>query len=92
MTKAEIVKEIAEHLEIPRVAVSDVLGLYMDIVASDLMLHGRHQLMNRVGTLKVIERAAREGRNPRTGELIDIPRHKTITFVPAKRMKEAING
>jgi nucleoid DNA-binding protein len=92
MTKAETVKEIAEYLGVPKVAVKDVLEMYMDIVASDLVIHGRHRLLNEVGTLKVVERQARPGRNPRTGELINIPRHKTIAFVPAKRMKEAING
>jgi nucleoid DNA-binding protein len=92
LTKGEVITEIAEYLGIPKVAVKDVLELYMDTIASDLVIHGRHRLINEVGTLKVVERAPRSGRNPRTGERVEIPARKAITFTPAKRMKEAVNG
>lgn len=42
------------------------------------------------GTLKVTERPARKGRNPATGEVIDIPAKRVITFRPAKALKDAI--
>jgi len=92
MKQQEIVKEIAEYLGIPQAAVSDVLEQYMDAAATELVLYGRHRLPNQIGTLKVVERAARKGRNPRTGEQIEIKARKAITFTPAKRMKEAVNG
>lgn len=92
LTKTEVVKEIAEYLGIPQAAVSDVLELYMDTVATELVMYGRHRLPNQIGTLRVVDRAARSGRNPRTGERIKIKARKAITFTPAKRMKEAVNG
>ena len=43
------------------------------------------------GTFKVTERAGRVGRNPKTGETINIPAKKTPKFVPGKGFKEALN-
>jgi DNA-binding protein HU-beta len=44
------------------------------------------------GKFKVKESAAREGRNPSTGEAIQIAASKKLTFVPAKAVKDALNG
>ncbi len=44
------------------------------------------------GTFRVVERAARKGRNPATGKEIDIPASKTVKFTPAKALKDDING
>ncbi len=43
------------------------------------------------GTFKASERAARTGRNPRTGEEIQIPAAKTVKFAPGKGLKDAVN-
>lgn len=91
-TKKEIVADIGGALGVPKAVVADVLEVYMDTVAHELVLYGRHKLLNEVGTLKVIERKARPGRNPKTGERIEIAAHRTVAFRPAKRMKVAVNG
>ncbi len=44
------------------------------------------------GTFKVVERAARKGRNPATGQEIDIPASKMVKFTPAKGLKDGINN
>lgn len=44
------------------------------------------------GTFSVAQRAATEGRNPRTGEKIQIPASKQPKFKPGKELKEAVNG
>lgn len=44
------------------------------------------------GKFKVKETAARQGRNPATGEAIQIAASKKLTFTPAKALKEALNG
>lgn len=45
-----------------------------------------------IGTFKVVERAARTGRNPRTGEQISIPARRQVKFVPGKSLSEALKG
>ena len=47
---------------------------------------------NGFGTFQVRDRAARPGRNPQTGEAIDIPASKTIGFKPAEALKNAVVG
>ena len=44
------------------------------------------------GTFKVVERQARTGRNPKTGENIPIPAHKAVKFVPGKTLRDDIAG
>ncbi len=43
-----------------------------------------------IGTFKAVERAARTGRNPRTGEQISIPARRQVKFVPGKSLSEAL--
>lgn len=43
-----------------------------------------------LGIFKVADRKAREGRNPRTGEVIQIPASKKLRFTPSKALKEAV--
>jgi DNA-binding protein HU-beta len=45
-----------------------------------------------LGTLKVVQRAARNGRNPRTGEPVKIPAKRAAKFVPGKVLKDALKG
>jgi len=45
-----------------------------------------------VGQFEVAERAARQGRNPQTGETIDIPASKAVRFKAGKALKDAVNG
>ncbi|MGI9486975.1 MAG: HU family DNA-binding protein [Geminicoccaceae bacterium] len=45
-----------------------------------------------VGQFEVAERAARQGRNPQTGETIDIPASKAVKFKAGKALKDAVNG
>jgi DNA-binding protein HU-beta len=44
------------------------------------------------GNFEVAERAARQGRNPQTGETIDIPASKAVKFKAGKALKDAVNG
>ncbi|MGI9449525.1 MAG: HU family DNA-binding protein [Geminicoccaceae bacterium] len=45
-----------------------------------------------VGQFEIAERAARQGRNPQTGELIKIPASKAVKFKAGKALKDAVNG
>lgn len=45
-----------------------------------------------IGTFRAVERAARTGRNPRTGEQISIPARRQVKFIPGKNLSKALKG
>jgi DNA-binding protein HU-beta len=53
---------------------------------------GEEVSLSGFGRFKVTERAARQGRNPVTGEVIQIPASKKLAFIPAKNIREALNA
>lgn len=65
----------------------DVFGLISDAIVS-----GKSVSIHGFGTFKLIERQARVGRNPRTGESIEIPERKALKFKPASKLRESIKG
>ena len=71
-------KDAAMHLE----AVVEVL--------TGLLRKGEKINITGLGIFKVADRKAREGRNPRTGETIQIPASKKLRFTPSKVLKEAV--
>ncbi|WP_301967162.1 HU family DNA-binding protein [uncultured Desulfovibrio sp.] len=60
-----------------------------EVAAAELLGGGEVSLPG-LGKLKMRETAAREGRNPRTGESLHIPAGKKVVFVPGKDLKEAL--
>lgn len=59
-------------------------------VAAAELLGGGEVPLPGLGKLKIKEKAAREGRNPRTGEVVSIPAGKKVVFVPGKNLKDAL--
>ena len=66
------------------------LGLVAAMVAAAELLGGGEIPLPGLGKLKSKDVAARKGRNPRTGETLDIPAHKAVTFTACKDLKEAM--
>lgn len=66
-------------------AIKSVAAAIIDALAED----GKAQMLD-LGTFKVSTRAARIGRNPRTGETVKIPEKKTVKFAAAKSVKETL--
>ena len=66
------------------------LGLVAAMVAAAELLGGGEIPLPGLGKLKSKDIAARHGRNPRTGETLDIPAHKAVTFTACKDLKEAM--
>lgn len=86
-TKSEIIKGLAEATEITRKQAAAALEALVDLAykgAKDgFPIPG-------LGKLVLVQRQARKGRNPATGEIIDIPAKKVVKFRVAKAAKEAI--
>lgn len=91
MTKAELTEAVAERAKISKKDAAAVLNAFTDIVGTELKKGENVQLVG-FGTFEVTERAAREGRNPQTGELLTIKASKCPKFKPGKALKDLING
>jgi len=68
-----------------------LLETLCSVIAAELLGGGEVSLPG-LGKLKVKETNARAGRNPRTGEVIDIPAGRKVVFAPGKEFKEAFRG
>lgn len=90
MNKSELVAAIAEKAEMSKKDAEKALKAFEDVVTEELAANGKVQLVG-FGTFDVAERAAREGRNPQTGEAMPIPASKTPRFKAGKALKDAIN-
>ena len=90
MNKTELVAEIAEKTELSKKEAEKALKAFTDVIAEELAKGEKIQLVG-FGTFEVSERAAREGRNPMTGETIQIAASKTPKFKPGKALKEQVN-
>lgn len=90
MTKEQLVRDIAESLDLTQALVRGVFEQLAQIVQDSLENDGELTLPG-IGKLKVSERAARTGRNPQTGKSIEIAAKKVVRFVPAKALADSLN-
>ncbi len=90
MKRQDIINAIADTTSISKTAASAALSNLEGLIASSLVEQGEYTLQG-VGKLKVKTRAARTGRNPKTGEPLAIAESKAVSFSVAKAMKEALN-
>jgi DNA-binding protein HU-beta len=89
MTKADLVAKIADKAEMTKADAERSLNVFLETVESTLVGEGKLTLTG-FGTFVVEERKARTGRNPRTGDAIEIPASKVVKFRPGKLLKDAV--
>ena len=90
MNKTELVAAIAEQTELSKKDAEKAVKALTDTVAEALKAGDKVQLVG-FGTFEVSERAAREGRNPHTGEPMPIAASKAPKFKAGKALKDALN-
>ncbi len=90
MNKTELVAAIAERTELSKKDSEKALKAFIDVVTEELQKGEKIQLVG-FGTFEVAERAAREGRNPLTGEKMQINASKAPKFKAGKALKDAVN-
>ena len=90
MNKTELIAAIAEKAEISKKHPEKALKAFIDVVAEQLKNDDKVQLVG-FGTFEVSKRAAREGRNPQTGQTMKIDACKAPKFKAGKALKDAIN-
>ena len=89
MTKSEIIDKMAKDVDISKAAAGKALDSFIDGVVKTLK-KGNSVTLVGFGTFSVTKRAARNGRNPRTGETIKIKASKAPKFKAGKAFKDAI--
>ncbi|MCW8128268.1 HU family DNA-binding protein [Microbulbifer halophilus] len=90
MNKSELIEAIAASADIPKAAAGRALDAMVDNITGTLKKGDQVALVG-FGTFSVKERAARTGRNPRTGDPIEIAAAKIPSFKAGKALKDAVN-
>lgn len=90
MTKSEFTARLARKPGISIQEGEKILNAFLDSVEDGLCLDGRVPLPG-LGVLETRENTPRKGRNPRTGEEMDIPARNTVRFKAAKELKLMLN-
>ena len=90
MTKLELIKEISERTQITQTDTALFLEALAAIGAEELKKENEFSLPG-FGKLEVRQRNARTGRNPRTGESVEVPAFNRVVFKATKSLKEGVN-
>ncbi|MCI6552713.1 MAG: HU family DNA-binding protein [Lachnospiraceae bacterium] len=91
MNKNELIAAMAEQAGLSKKDTEKALKAFTDVVAEELKKDGKVQLVG-FGTFEVSNRAAREGRNPQSGEVMKIAASKAPKFKAGKALKDMINA
>ena len=91
MNRTELVAAMAEKTQLSKKDAEAALKAFVDVVSEEMKKGEKVQLVG-FGTFEVSERAAREGRNPQTGETMTIAASKTPKFKAGKALKDMINA
>jgi nucleoid DNA-binding protein len=90
MTKKEMAKAIAGDLGLTATQAGEIIQYVLDGITQTLVTKGRIELRN-FGVFEVKKRGPRQGRNPRTGERVNVPARLVVTFKPGKAMQKRIS-
>ena len=89
MSQSEVVNHFAEKFDLKRAQVKEIFEELSNLASSEVKSNGEFVLPG-FGKLVLSERKAREGRNPQTGEAIQIPAKTTLKFRLSKGMKDTV--
>jgi DNA-binding protein HU-beta len=90
MTQAQFFQAVAEGAQLSKAQVRAVFTAVEEVVTKKLKTEGKIPLGG-LGAVKLVDRKARVGRNPATGEPIKIPARTAIKLTPAKALKDIFN-
>jgi integration host factor subunit beta len=90
MTKAELVEDVARAAELTKKDAERLVEIVFESIIETLNQGEKIELRG-FGSFRVRERGARRGRNPKTGDPVNIPAKRVPYFKPGKELKELIN-
>ncbi|WP_281182038.1 HU family DNA-binding protein [Halofilum ochraceum] len=90
MNKSEFVEAVAENADIPKSTAQKAVDAMVDVIGGTLKQGDQVSLVG-FGTFLTRKREARQGRNPRTGETINIAASRVPSFKAGKALKDTVN-
>jgi DNA-binding protein HU-beta len=90
MTKNELIAAVAGKTHLSRIAAAAAVDATFDLITATLRRGEEVKIMG-FGNFRVVERAAREGRDPRTGAPVQIEASRRLRFSAGKILKDAVN-
>lgn len=90
MTKAELVDEVAQAVQLTKKQAETIVNIVFDSIVGSLRSGEKIELRG-FGSFRLRSRKSRTGRNPKTGEKVDVPSKRIPYFKPGKELKELIN-
>ena len=90
MTKNDLIVQVSEVSNLTRIQATAAVEAAFDLITKALKAGDEVKIIG-FGTFTVANRAARDGRNPRTGETVHIPASKAPKFSAGKGLKDAVN-
>jgi DNA-binding protein HU-beta len=90
VNKMDLVASVADETELPRTKAAEVVDAVFAAIGKALK-HEQEVRLVGFGTFATAKRKAGTGRNPRTGEEIEIPASVSVKFKPGKGLKDAVN-
>lgn len=91
MTKADIIRVLADQVGLTRREAAAVLGVVLDGVVEAIRAGEKVELRG-FGSFRTRKRQARAGRNPRTGAQVNVPPKVVPYFKPGKQLRETLGG
>ncbi len=91
LTKAHLAELLFKEIGLNKRESKDMIDAFFDLV-SDSLVDGKDVKISGFGNFQIRTKAARPGRNPRTGETIPIAARRVVTFHPSHKLKELIQG
>lgn len=91
VTRDVLAKQLAERAEITMSAARDEVTWFFDTIAAALQ-KGDEVRVHGFGAFKTSQRAARVGRNPRTGEQVKVPARRVVRFTPSTTLSSALKS
>ena len=89
MTKQDIVRTISERLDLPKAKAQEAVQTTFDALINALVKEGRVELRN-FGVFQIKRRDGRVARNPRTGDVVNVPPRYFVSFKPGKEMEARV--
>jgi integration host factor subunit beta len=91
MTKAELVEEVARVSDLTKKHSESIVNTVFDSIIDALQKDEKIELRG-FGSFRIRQRRSRQGRNPKTGDKVDVPAKRIPYFKPGKELKELINS
>jgi DNA-binding protein HU-beta len=91
MTKADFVAELAETGKITKRQAETVFSTFVESIV-DTLRRGQRVAVPGLGSFSCVKRAARKGRNPRTGQEIKVPARTAVKFSVSSTLSQSVNG